>query len=122
RRLPPPGPAPWLRRRSTPVCAATFSASGEAFTRPADTAARPALAAACAGAKPALPTAGAPTIAAGRTAGVGEADGVIAGWRGAGVAAEAAPGGGAVAGSGRSGVFSFPEPAPAPPPAAAAAS
>ena len=33
RMMRPPGPEPWTRRRSTPDWAATFRASGEAFTR-----------------------------------------------------------------------------------------
>ncbi len=30
----PPGPVPWISRRSTPAWPAIFRASGEAFTRP----------------------------------------------------------------------------------------
>src|SRR5207249_7899254 len=74
----PPGPVPWSSRRSTPVWAAIFFASGEAFTRPPDGWA-------------ATAAAGALVTGDGRMGGRGDAAGVGAGVDGAATASAGAP-------------------------------
>src|SRR5258705_13584457 len=94
----PPGPEPWSSRRSTPVWAAIFFASGEAFTRPPDGCAATAAAGALVtgdGRIGTRATAGGRGGAAGRRAPVGRAGGAGGG---AGGAAGARRGGGAGAG------------------------
>src|SRR3989442_15827739 len=80
RMMRPPGPEPWTSRRSTPVCAAIFLASGDAFTRPP-----------CPCTTPATAAAGALVTAAGRMTEAGGADGVTVAGRDAGATADAAP-------------------------------
>src|SRR5258705_1649342 len=96
----PPGPEPWSSRRSTPVWAAIFFASGEAFTRPPDGCAATAAAGALVTGDGRIGT-GATAGGRGGAAGVWAAvDGAAAAGAGGGGGAGARRGRGAPAGAG----------------------